>query len=1301
MFWSSVPKGPWAGPSPRGSKSRVGVGGSNARGANARRRQLAPEPYSLGHLRVLFQRLIDAQEGRVEGETIVVETLRAISEVVVYGENQDAKLAARAAAKEAQERHEKDAAAATAAAAPAASDLRNAKAQHSNSSGHSTRPPAKAAEGGGDGGDDGPPPDLKGLTTDVRREDAFFELFCEKNMMSRFLDLLRSPSSRYLEHRRNGGGGGGGGNGNGKKSGSGSSAQSWGDNGGIDAVVRAITWGGDVLTGGQPRKPASRAGGAGGGGGGGGGGGRGSQGGRRGSAAGARGSAGSGVSGGTPKRSAGTGGRDVGEGGGGREGERSSAELQVQVIQTTSILVMNVKSDTSLFYLLSNNHVNDMILFDFRLEDEEVLSHFASFLKTLSLRLNENTVQFFLRGPRRRSESLPLPSSPAASNTGGPTTGAGPAETADAGQERGEAAASGGGVENGEASSSPGQQADRPKGTGAEDEVHGPSEKGKQPEEGHREEQEEVDGGASFPLYTRALEYICHGDFHVRIAALTVVLNIYNQRDPLVRAYLNGPAARSASLPDRLVGALRSQCLVLADRAMAAGVGGGGGGGGQAGGGSGGAGAGGAAAIDPTICRDSIAGLQDQVFYLEDVFASGQRELNAQLCESLLSRLVRPMLLGDWLSGRSGAMFPQVALCALAQLFIVVTHPPLVRLLVLETLGSCSEAESGAGSSAPLLALLQGDREELCLGALVVLQALAQNRVVRTDLGLAQASAGEDFANGFPAHDHEGLTDATNAAANPSGGGGGDDDDPSNQAQGAAAEAAEAEAVPSAATKAEQESMRPLGMEILDAAVDALCCMLAPSAAAQTTETEARTTAIAAQSADRRAPAGSGAGTPGVSGTRGSKTAGSTFEKGQDVPKKAGAEGGGVPGSLGGQGQGEEASGGAEGSDGGTGGGQRRRDTVLRRIGDAHAAAAAAVLRGMGEAEAVSIVAFEEEIREWSKRVGLDGAITNLPKMSSLILRWSLDNTSPPQPPRRAPPSPSVTSDGDSGGGADAKDGGGSCGRARQRELRSSLQAFLEVRQVWRLLSGRGEADPAVLSIAGLGPQAEEDQPREDGSLDLGGRKCLACSISDPPDGGPSSRSGGGGGEGGDRKRRSGVAAAIAAASAAAGRRGRSETYLVLDAKAFLLAVPDRHKLSNGEIRSSAPLLHLAAVADPDDEKRLHIRALSHRPVALMRPVMAPRLSSPISSAGGGGKGGRGAAGGAEAVAAAEEEDGAGGDAGSMCDMQAWACELSFENEKSCREARKHMEGRRLRLRSEKTKCITDLLEACVEGRDD
>ncbi|CAM9927877.1 unnamed protein product, partial [Scytosiphon promiscuus] len=253
-----------------------------------------------------------------------------------------------------------------------------------------------------------------------------------------------------------------------------------------------------------------------------------------------------------------------------------------------------------------------------------------------------------------------------------------------------------------------------------------------------------------------------------------------------------------------------------------------------------------AAAVDPTICRDSIAGLQDQVFYLEDVFASGQRELNSQLCESLLNRLVRPMLLGDWLSGRSGAMFPQVALCAIAQLFIVVTHPPLVRLLVLETLGSGGAEGSGSGasssaatattttsttevvgsddtasgrggvrggpgmgSSAPLLALLQGDREELCLGALVVLQALAQNRVVRTDLGLARVSTEDPADDGFPAHDPDGPPDA---AASP----------PAPARTGTTAEAA---------AGAGDASLRPLGVGILDSAVDALCCMLAPSAA--------------------------------------------------------------------------------------------------------------------------------------------------------------------------------------------------------------------------------------------------------------------------------------------------------------------------------------------------------------------------------------------------------------------------------------------------------------------------------------
>lgn len=72
--------------------------------------------------------------------------------------------------------------------------------------------------------------------------------------------------------------------------------------------------------------------------------------------------------------------------------------VHVQILQTLSILISCVKNDTSLYYLLSNNHINDILVFphDFS-TDESLSAQFASFMKTLSLRLNDQTVQFFFR----------------------------------------------------------------------------------------------------------------------------------------------------------------------------------------------------------------------------------------------------------------------------------------------------------------------------------------------------------------------------------------------------------------------------------------------------------------------------------------------------------------------------------------------------------------------------------------------------------------------------------------------------------------------------------------------------------------------------------------------------------------------------------------------------------------------------------------------------------------------------------------------------------------------------------------
>ncbi|ACO61886.1 predicted protein, partial [Micromonas commoda] len=74
---------------------------------------------------------------------------------------------------------------------------------------------------------------------------------------------------------------------------------------------------------------------------------------------------------------------------------RHRSHLTLQLLQTLSIMVQNIQLETSLFYLFSNNHVNELIECDFDFDDEEVMAYYISLLKTISLKLNPATVQFF------------------------------------------------------------------------------------------------------------------------------------------------------------------------------------------------------------------------------------------------------------------------------------------------------------------------------------------------------------------------------------------------------------------------------------------------------------------------------------------------------------------------------------------------------------------------------------------------------------------------------------------------------------------------------------------------------------------------------------------------------------------------------------------------------------------------------------------------------------------------------------------------------------------------------------------
>lgn len=80
-------------------------------------------------------------------------------------------------------------------------------------------------------------------------------------------------------------------------------------------------------------------------------------------------------------------------------------KLEVQIIQSLSILIANTSSTEMVFYLLSNNHINDFIVHDFNFTNEELLTHYISFLKTLALRLNKDTIQFFFNA---EAQDFPL-----------------------------------------------------------------------------------------------------------------------------------------------------------------------------------------------------------------------------------------------------------------------------------------------------------------------------------------------------------------------------------------------------------------------------------------------------------------------------------------------------------------------------------------------------------------------------------------------------------------------------------------------------------------------------------------------------------------------------------------------------------------------------------------------------------------------------------------------------------------------------------------------------------------------------
>lgn len=81
-------------------------------------------------------------------------------------------------------------------------------------------------------------------------------------------------------------------------------------------------------------------------------------------------------------------------------------EINCAIIQSLSILIVNiVKSKAFLYFILSNNFINDLLLIDFSKYDDEYYSYYVNFIKSLVMRLDENTFILFYN---KRSNLFPL-----------------------------------------------------------------------------------------------------------------------------------------------------------------------------------------------------------------------------------------------------------------------------------------------------------------------------------------------------------------------------------------------------------------------------------------------------------------------------------------------------------------------------------------------------------------------------------------------------------------------------------------------------------------------------------------------------------------------------------------------------------------------------------------------------------------------------------------------------------------------------------------------------------------------------
>ncbi|CAL9043804.1 unnamed protein product [Musa banksii] len=84
------------------------------------------------------------------------------------------------------------------------------------------------------------------------------------------------------------------------------------------------------------------------------------------------------------------------------------ANVALQLLQTMSIMIQNLRNDHSIYYIFSNEHINYLITYSFDFRNEELVSYYISFLRAISGKLNKNTVSLLVKTEKEEVVFFPL-----------------------------------------------------------------------------------------------------------------------------------------------------------------------------------------------------------------------------------------------------------------------------------------------------------------------------------------------------------------------------------------------------------------------------------------------------------------------------------------------------------------------------------------------------------------------------------------------------------------------------------------------------------------------------------------------------------------------------------------------------------------------------------------------------------------------------------------------------------------------------------------------------------------------------